>query len=64
MSKSTNTTETEKAPVMTDAHVCKKCVKKDMMDGWGRCTDCAEPSATEAEIKVAAKQFIEGRWYD
>ena len=44
---------------MTDAQngtkVCLRCVVADRIDGWGRCTGCALPDATDAEIKAAAE---------
>ena len=49
------------SPETTHTGVCKKCIKEDMMDGWGRCTNCVEPSATEAEAAAAVKEFLEGR---
>lgn len=44
--------------------VCKKCVKKDMIDGYGRCTNCVEPSATKAEMDKAAEEFTRGYRHD
>jgi hypothetical protein len=28
---------------------CVRCVLADRIDGWGRCTGCARPEATDAE---------------
>ena len=38
--------------------VCKKCIVKDLIDGWGRCSNCKEPEATEDEIDATVKLYV------